>query len=279
MSTIINTNVSSIGAKNALAQSQRSLEKSMQQLSTGNRINSAADDAAGLAISNKLGTQIGSLNQAVRNANDGISMLQTADGASGQMVAMFQRMRELAIQAGNDTNDQSGRDALNLEFAELQSEISNRISNTSWNGMQLLDLGSGSSTNVHFHVGPSSSDNIALPLASLNSSDVETALDASSTSINSLANATSSLTLIDNAITQIDTERGKWGVMMNRLTHAADNATNVSLNSSASRSRIMDTDYAQATAEMAKAMILDNAGSAMLSQANQRPMYVLALLS
>jgi flagellin len=145
--------------------------------------------------------------------------------------------------------------------------------------MQLLDLGSGSSTNVHFHVGPSSGDNIALPLASLNSSDVETALDATSTSIDSVANATSSLTLIDNAIKQIDTERGKWGAMMNRLTYAADNATNVSLNSSASRSRIMDTDYAQATADMAKAMILDRAGSAMLSQANQRSMYVLALLS
>lgn len=277
MGTIVNTNVSSIGAKNALAHSQRSLEKSMQQLSTGHRINSAADDAAGLAIGNKLGTQIGSLNQAVRNANDGISMLQTADGASGQMVAMFQRMRELAIQAGNDTNDQSGRDALNLEFTELQSEISNSISNTSWNGKQLLDLGSGSSTTVYFHVGPSSSDNIALPLASFDSSDVQTAL--SNASIDSLSNATSSLSLIDNAITQIDTERGKWGSMMNRLTFAADNATNVSLNTSASRSRIMDTDYAQATAEMARAMILDRAGSAMLSQANQHPMYVLALLS
>ncbi len=279
MSTIVNTNVSAIGAKTAMAHSQRSLEKSMQQLSTGHRINSAADDAAGLTIGNKLGVQIVSLNQAVRNANEGIAMLQTADGASGQMVAMFQRMRELAIQAANDTNDQSGRDALNLEFAELQSEISNSIRNTSWNGMQLLDLGSGSSTNVHFHVGPSSSDNIALPLASLNSSDVETALDTTTTNISSLADATSSLTLIDNAITQIDNERGKWGAMMNRLTFAADNANNIALNSSASRSRIMDTDYAQATAEMAKAMILDSAGSAMLTQANQRPMYVLALLS
>jgi flagellin len=279
VSTIVNTNVSAIGAKTAMAHSQRSLEKSMQQLSTGHRINSAADDAAGLTIGNKLGVQIVSLNQAVRNANEGIAMLQTADGASGQMVAMFQRMRELAIQAANDTNDQSGRDALNLEFAELQSEISNSIRNTSWNGMQLLDLGSGSSTNVHFHVGPSSSDNIALPLASLNSSDVETALDTTTTNISSLADATSSLTLIDNAITQIDNERGKWGAMMNRLTFAADNANNIALNSSASRSRIMDTDYAQATAEMAKAMILDSAGSAMLTQANQRPMYVLALLS
>lgn len=277
MGTIVNTNVSSIAARNALADTQHSLDKAVTQLSTGLRINSAADDAAGLAIGNKLGTQVRSLNQAVRNANDGISMLQTADGASGQMVAMLQRMRELAIQSANDTNNQDGRDALQLEFEDLQSQISNSISNTSWNGLQLLDLGSGSSQNVYFHVGPSSDDNIELPLASLNSSDVETVLGTTA-SIDSHSNAVSSVALIDNAITQIDGERVKWGAMMNRLTYAADNAANVSANSSASRSRIMDADYAQATAEMARAMILDQAGSAMLSQANQQPMYVLALL-
>lgn len=277
MGTVVNTNISSIAAQHALASNHRSLDKSMAQLSTGQRINSAADDAAGLAIGNKLSTQVRSLNQAVRNANDSISMLQTADGASGQMVAMLQRMRELAIQAANDTNDQDGRDALQLEFAELQTEIGNTISNTSWNGMKLLDLGSGSSKTVYFHVGPASDDNIALPLASLNSGDVQTALGTTA-GIDTQAKAKSSLDLIDKAITQIDTERGSWGAMMNRLTYAADNATNVSMNTSISRSRIMDADYAQATAEMARAMILDQAGSAMLSQANQQPMYVLALL-
>lgn len=277
MGTVVNTNVNSIAVQHALAATQRSLDNSMAQLSTGQRINSAADDAAGLAIGNKLGTQVGSLNQAVRNANDSISMLQTADGASGQMVQMLQRMRELAIQSANDTNDQEGRDALQQEFTALQTEITNRISNTSWNGMKLLDLGSGSSKNVYFHVGPSSEDAITLPLASLNSGDLQKALGTSA-SIDSGTSAKSSLNLIDKAITQIDTERGKWGAMMNRLTYAADNAANVSLNSSASRSRIMDADYAQATAEMARAMILDQAGSAMLSQANQQPMYVLALL-
>jgi flagellin len=277
MGTNINTNVNSINAQRALAQTQSMLDRSMKQLSTGQRINSAADDAAGLAIGNKLGTQILGLNQAVRNANDGISMLQTADGASGQMVSMLQRMRELAIQSANDTNNQDGRDALQKEFSGLQTEINNSIINTSWNGMQLLDLGAGSAKNVYFHVGPGSEDNIALPLASLDSADVETVLTTAS--INTRAHAVSSLDLIDKAITQIDTERGKWGAMMNRLTYAADNATNVSFNTSASRSRIMDTDYAQATAEMARAMILNNAGSAMLSQANQQPIYVLALLS
>lgn len=277
MGTVVNTNISSIAAQHALASNQRNLDKSIAEISTGQRINSAADDAAGLAIGNKLGTQVRSLNQAIRNANDGISMLQTADGASGQMVNMLQRMRELAIQSANDTNDQDGRDALQLEFSELQSQISNSISNTSWNGMNLLDKGSGSSTDISFHVGPASEDNIVLPLASLNSGDVQTALD-NTNSIDSVSNATSSLTLIDNAIKQIDTERGKWGAMMNRLTYAADNAANVSINSNESRSRIMDSDYARATADMAKALILNQAGSAMLSQANQQPFYVLALL-
>ncbi len=278
MGTIVNTNISSIASQNALAGNQRNLDKSITQLATGQRINSAADDAAGLAIGNKLGTQIISLNQAVRNANDGISMLLTADGSSGGMVDMLQRMRELAIQSANDTNNQSDRDALQLEFKDLQTQISNSITNTSWNGMKLLDLGSGSSKNVNFHVGPASDDSITLPLASLNSGDVQTAL-GNSASIGTKSQATTSLGLIDKAITQIDSERSKWGGMMNRLAYATDNANNVSINSIASRSRIMDADYAQATADMARAMILNQAGSAMLTQANQQPMYVLALLS
>ena len=278
MGTIVNTNISSIASQNALAGNQRNLDKSITQLATGQRINSAADDAAGLAIGNKLGTQIISLNQAVRNANHGISMLLTADGSSGGMVDMLQRMRELAIQSANDTNNQSDRDALQLEFKDLQTQISNSITNTSWNGMKLLDLGSGSSKNVNFHVGPASDDSITLPLASLNSGDVQTAL-GNSASIGTKSQATTSLGLIDKAITQIDSERSKWGGMMNRLAYATDNANNVSINSIASRSRIMDADYAQATADMARAMILNQAGSAMLTQANQQPMYVLALLS
>ena len=277
MGTVVNTNVNSIAAQHALASTQRSLDQSMAQLSTGQRINSAADDAAGLAIGNKMGAQVLSLNQAVRNANDGISMLQTADSATSQMTAMLVRMRELAIQSANDTNSQDGRDALQKEFSELQTQIGNAISNTSWNGMKLLDGGVGSGGKVNFHVGASSADSIELPLATLNSNDVQAAL-ANSVAIDSQSKATDSLDLIDKAMAQIDGERSTWGAMMNRLTYAADNASNVSMNTSASRSRIMDADYAQATAEMARAMILDQAGSAMLSQANQQPMYVLALL-
>lgn len=278
MSNVVNTNINSIVTQHALVNTQRSLDKSMAQLSTGQRINSAADDAAGLAIGNKLGTQVIGLNQAVRNANDGISMLQTADGASSHMVDMLQRMRELAIQSANDTNGQNERSALQEEFSQLQTQISNSISNTSWNGMKLLDLGVGSSTNLNFHLGASSNDSVVLPLASLNSGDVQSAL-ANGVNVSTQSVAVTSIGMIDKAINQIDTERGKWGGMMNRLTHASDNATNVAMNSSASRSRIMDADYAQATAEMARALILNQAGSAMLSQANQQPMYVLALLS
>lgn len=273
---VVNTNTTALAAQNALATNARHLSASMGQLATGQRLNSAADDAAGMAIGNKMTTQIRSLSTAVRNANDGISMLQTADAATSQMTQMLVRMRELAIQSANDTNSQDERDALQTEFSELQKQVSNTISNTTWNGMKVLEAEPGAGT-AKFQVGASSSDSISLPLTSLNTLDVQTAL-ATGTKIDARTTAQDSLEQIDKALTQIDSERSTWGAMMNRLTHAADNASNVALNTSASRSRLMDTDYAQATAQMARAMILDQAGAAMLSQANQQPMYVLALL-
>jgi flagellin len=223
-------------------------------------------------------TQIRSLDVAVRNANDGISMLQTADGATSEMTSMLVRMRELAIQSANDTNGQDERDALQSEFLQLQQQAANTVSNTSWNGMKLLKGEAGTAGVVKFHVGSSSSDSIALPLAELNSNDVAAAL-GNSAAIDTRSKAIASIDLIDKAMVQIDGERSQWGAMMNRLTYAADNASNVSMNTSASRSRIMDTDYAQATAELARSMIMNQAGTAMLSQANQQPYYVLALLS
>lgn len=277
MSTVVNTNTAAIAAQSSVAVNHRSMDKSTTMLATGNRINTAADDAAGLAIGNKMTSQIRSLDMAVRNANDGISMLQTADGATAEMSSMLYRMRELAIQSANDTNNQDGRDALQKEFAGLQAQLGNVISNTTWNGMKVLDGEPGSGGNVKFHVGASSADSIALPLATLNSSDVSSVM-AGSVTVSSQANSQTSVALIDNALKQIDGERVKWGAMMNRLTYSADNAANVSLNTSASRSRIQDTNYAQATADLARSLILNEAGSAMLTQANQRPYYVLALL-
>ena len=278
MSNYVNTNVKSLAAQQALVVNQRAMDQSMARLATGQRINSAADDAAGLAIGNKLTTQIRGLDMAVRNANDGISMLQTADGATSEMTSMLVRMRELAIQSANDTNSQSDRDALQSEFLQLQEQTTNTISNTSWNGMKLLKGEAGSAGTVNFHVGASSADSIALPLADMNSDDVAAAL-AATVLISDRTNATAAIDLIDKAMVQIDGDRSRWGAMINRLTHAADNASNVSMHSSASRSRIMDTDYAQTTAELARSMILNQAGTAMLSQANQQPYYVLALLS
>lgn len=278
MTTVVNTNNSAIAAQTSLAANQRVTDKTISSLATGSRVNTAADDAAGLAIGNKMTSQIRSLDMAVRNANNGISMLQTADGATAEMSSMLFRMRELSIQSANDTNNQDGRDALQKEFSGLQAQLTNTIKNTTWNGMKVLDGEPGSGGTVSFHVGASSADTIVLPLATLNSSDVSNVL-AGAVTISNQANAQSSVSLIDNALKQIDGERVKWGAMINRLTYSADNAANVSLNTSASRSYILDTDYAQATAELARSLILNEAGSAMLTQANQRPYYVLALLS
>ena len=274
--TVINTNTKALVAQGAMTVNARDLHRTMAQLSSGNRINSAADDAAGLAISNKLNTQIRSLDMSVRNANDAISMLQTADGATNEISSMLFRMRELAVQSANDTYSTSERTVLNNEFGQLQEQITAVLSNSQWNDMNLLDGTAGASGTVKYQVGASAHDTIETTFSNLGSGDMATALSAT---IDSHATSQSSLTSIDAAIKQVDVARSKWGAVINRLTHAADNSSNVSLNSSASRSQIMDTDYAQATADLARSMILDQAGKAMLSQANQQPYYVLALLS
>ncbi len=273
--TVINTNIKAVTAQNALSANQRDLSSAMEQLATGRRINSASDDAAGLAIRNKLTSQIRSLDMAVKNANDGISLLQTADAASNELTGMLNRMRELAIQSANDTYTDEQRSSLNDEVVELQAEMGNIIQNTQWNGMRLLDGGAGSSGTVRLQVGAQAADVITVDMSSLNSGAVSS---AQSIDISTRTGANSALATIDEAIAQIDESRGRWGAVANRLTHAADNASNVSVNTQASRSRIDDADYAKATAELARTLILDQAGSAMLSQANQQPYYVLALL-
>lgn len=276
--TVVNTNISAVAAQRAMAINQRDLTTAMTQLSTGKRINGSGDDAAGLAISNKLGTRIGSLNMAVRNANEGISLLQTADGAAGTLSDMLFRMRELAIQSGNDTNSSSDRSALQTEMTSLQSQITNILDNTEWNGMKALKGEAGNSGSVSFHIGASSVDAFTLEMSTLDTGSLANAQTLASVNISTRSGATNALDTIDDALTEIDQARTLWGATANRLVYAADNATNVSMNSSASRSRIMDADYAQTTADLARAMILDQAGAAMLTQANQQPMYVLALL-
>jgi flagellin len=276
--TVVNSNISAVVAQRAMAINQRDLTTAMTRLSTGKRVNGSADDAAGVAIGNKMGTRISSLNMAVRNANEGISLLQTADGAAGTLSDMLFRMRELAIQSSNDMNSTSDRSALQAEVTALQGQITNILSNTEWNGMKALRGEAGSSGTVSFQVGASSADAFVLDMTSLDTGSLADAQTSGSINIATRSGATNALSTIDDALTEIDQARSLWGATANRLVYAADNATNVSMNTSASRSRIMDADYAQTTADLARAMILDQAGAAMLTQANQKPMYVLALL-
>jgi len=279
--SVINTNVKSLVAQNAMAVNNRSLDKAMQQLSTGKRINTAADDAAGLAIGNKMTAQIRGLNQAVRNANDGISMLQTAEGATQEITNMLQRMRELAVQAANDTYTSTDRSALNAEVTSLSSEITRIADNTEWNGMKLFTatnasaggIGTAGTVTLQVGIGGSAGNQFTVTL-----NDIDSSLGLSGVSLSTRSGATSALSTLDAAIATVDTDRATFGATMNRLTYAMDNLSNISQNAQASRSRIMDTDYAQATTELARSQIIQQAATAMLAQANQAPQSVLSLL-
>jgi flagellin len=388
--TVINTNVKSLQAQNALTFNNRNLSTAMQQLSTGSRINSSKDDAAGIAISDKMTAQIRGLNQAVRNANDGIGLLQTAEGAMVEITSMMQRMRELAIQSANDTNAQDDRNYLDLEFQQLKQEINRITKNTQWNGMNILDQtepasgkrngeftfqvganngaahkithtfdkltfgdgGSGATavatpsavsgvqtTTVAFGDGFLEGDVITLTVnnkqfqytvtaddvgAGTSAGDVGGAVAASieaaigetfsglkvdvsaadltfegadgevfdtftkvsngrlasidALNIKNQSNSDLSISGIDKALTIVNEARAEIGAVINRLTYAADNLANVSMNTSESRSRILDTDYAKTSAELARTQIISQAATAMLAQANQQPQAVLQLL-
>ncbi len=267
-----NTNVNAIQVQNALTQNNMALTKAVGELSSGLRVNAAADDAASLAIGNQMAARIVSLNQAVRNANDGISMMQTADGATKVMADLLTRMRELAIQASSDTYGTTDRDALNTEFGELKNAMSSIVQDTSWNGKKLLN---GSNLSATYQVGASGvgTDGVSVSFSNLSSLTVLTA-----TGLSNRTDAQTVMTSAEADLTTINNARATWGAAMNRLSHAADNSGNVSLNLSASKSRLVDADYAKATADLARAQIIEAAGTAMLSQANQQGVMVLHLL-
>lgn len=281
--SVINTNVKSLVAQNALTVNNRSLSKAMEQLSTGKRINSAADDAAGLAITNKMTSQIRGLNQAVRNANDGISMIQTAEGATQEISNMLQRMRELAVQGANDTYSAADRAAIGKEYDQLVNEIDRIAGNTEWNGVKILDGTTfSSSVAAKFQVGTGSGtayqidvNFIALTSTSLGTATIATGDIGSASTAGEIQAVISE---IDTAIAAVDDFRADMGAKINRLTYAADNMANISMNTSASRSRIQDADYASATTELARSQIIQQAATAMLAQANQAPQSVLSLL-
>ncbi len=276
--SVINTNVKALVAQNALTVNNRAMSKSMEQLSTGSRINSAADDAAGLAISNKMTSQIRGLNQAVRNANDAVSMIQTAEGALGEVNNMLQRMRELAVQSANDTNSTDDRSFLQKEVDELIAEIDRVNGNTQFNKMNLLNEGVGvaeGTDTAKFQVGANGT-NIEISVK-FNKVDAAT-LGVTALKVDTQALAKASIATIDTAIKKVDTDRADYGAKINRLTYAADNMANIATNTAASRSRVLDTDYAQVTTDLARAQIIQQAGTAMLAQANQQPAAVLSLL-
>jgi len=279
--SVINTNVSAILTQNSLAKNERAMSGAMEQLSTGKRINSASDDAAGLAISSRMTSQINGLNQSVRNANDAISLVQTADGALIEVTAMLQRMRTLAVQSASDTNTTADRTALDAEFALLRTEIDRIGDNTQWNGENLLNASGGADSDgaYKFQVGANANQTVNITIGEYGTGDGELlAAVISTVDIDSLADANLAITAVDTAIAAVNSGRATMGATINVLQYAADNLANVSLNATASRSRVEDTDYSSATTELARTQIIAQAATAMLAQANQMPQTVLSLL-
>jgi len=288
---VVNTNVNASVAQNALSRNERAMNTAMERLSTGQRINSASDDAAGLAIGSRMTSQIRGLETGIRNANDAISMINTADGALVEVTNMLQRMRELALQAANGTTTSADRDYLNSEYANLLTEIERIAQNTQWNGRNILDgTANGTSGTVAFQVGANGGQTVSVNFGNATNAAVATASgmiqDVASaaptltagTTASAVTKGTSAVTAIDTAITNVNSQRATFGAAMNQLTYAVDNLSNVKVNAEASRSRIMDANYAEETSELARTQIISQAGTAMLAQANQLPQTVLSLL-
>jgi flagellin len=296
---VINTNVAATITSNALAKNERAMGQAMERLSTGQRINSAADDAAGLAISSKMTSQVRGLDQAVRNGNDAISMIQTADGALIEVSNMLQRMRELAVQAATGTNGSTDRTALQTEFAALRSQIDSIATGTTWNGEKVfgqtadvakgfqVGANAGQQISVTFKIvrtaGGTSGATIAnsqfVALQNVASGGTPSAISTIDlTTTSGVTQPENAIYMLDAALANVSTERATYGAAINRLEYAVDNLANVSQNTAASRSRILDADYATESTELARTQIIQQAGTAMLAQANQQAQSVLALL-
>ena len=287
MPQTINTNLISLNAQRNLGSSQASLATSMQRLSSGMRVNSAKDDSAGLAIAERMNSQIRGMSVAVRNANDGISLTQTAEGALGKVGDMLQRMRELAVQAVNSTNSSGDRDSLNNEYLQLASESTRTLSGTQFNGTTIL----ATATDSVFQVGANTTAALdQISVAAFNWTNVGAITSAIGSNVGAAnaptiavsgtdgLNATAAITALDAAITAVNDQRAKFGAVQNRFDNVVSNLMVNVENQTAARSRIMDADYASETASLSRASILQQAGNAMVAQANQLPQQVLALL-
>ena len=308
----INTNVAALFAQQSLKVNERNQSSAMRQLSTGSRVNTAADDAAGMAIGQSMTSQVRGLNQAVRNLNDGINMMQTAEGALGETSNMLQRMRELAVQSMNGSYSVKQRSYLDTEFKALSSQIGKIASDTKWNDQALLAgtvVGDGTNAGTfQYQAGMSNNQTIVVSIADMTEDGLAigstatfaigavgsgvadiygsinpgaatiAAVTSGVPSIDTVGRATTTLGLVNTAIETISSQRAKIGAAINRMTYAVDNLSNVASNTAASRSTIMDTDYATASTQLSKTQIIQQAATAMLAQANQQPQAVLSLL-
>src|SRR5574344_1955888 len=288
--------VTSLNSQTKLSNATHSLDTTYKRLSSGLRINSAKDDAAGLQISNRLSSQINGLNQGNRNANDGIALAQTAEGAMDEIHSMLQRIRTLSVQSANGTNTTADRNSIQAEVDQLSNEITRIACKTTFGGKQILAGASGTesllvSGKVKFQVGANANDTISVGLSSFTLQGIasgagvataalsrKTTEDAASFGVSTAAAAQTTLGAIDKFIAQVDKKRGELGAVQNRLESTINNQSNIAENESDARSRIRDTDYASAAANMSQQNIIQQAATSMLTQANARPQIALSLL-
>jgi flagellin len=274
--SVINTNISALKASNASNAADKALGTAMERLSTGKRINSAKDDAAGLAISSGMTSEIRGMGQAVRNANDGISFAQTAEGALNEVTNMLQRVRELAVQSKSGTYSTTDRTNLDTEAKQLQAQVTDILTNTKFNGVAVFDFAATDTASdaITIQAGSAATATVDITKAFLDSDDFQ----AADFAVDTVANATTTITQMDTNLTAVNTARATLGAAQNRLESVVNNLTTNLTNLSDARSRIQDTDYSAETTALAKAQILSQASTAMLSQANQSSQNVLSLL-
>jgi flagellin len=280
MALTVATNTGALMAQAAASSVNKEMEISMERLSTGKRINSASDDAAGVAIASRLTAEIKGTNQAIRNAMDGQSMIDTAEGAMVEYENILQRMREIAVQAANGSNNGDDRTNLNAEVSNLKSELNRIVDTTKWGGMALLDGTFSGTTALGLQIGARSAEILSATIADLASTNIGTSATDTigSVAVDTYTNAAAGITVIDNAIKALNTQRATLGSHSNRLDHAVSNLTNISSNLQAGKGRIEDADFAAETTNLAKTQILQQASTAMLAQANASKQNVLSLL-
>ena len=269
----INTNIASISAQRSFLNSSRDLETAYERLASGKRVNSSVDDAAGLAVATKMASRVSGLNQAVRNTNDGVSMVQIAEGSMAEVTSILQRMRDLAVQAANSSVGSTERGFLNNEKDELLTALTNSLKQAQFNGISLV---TGSAVQLTFQVGADQTDQLAFTIGAMSATSLT--VGGSSADIDTIANASTAISNIDTALNAVATARASLGAIQSQLESTVRNLSNVAENTAAAAGRIMDTDYAAETANLTKAQILQQAATSVLAQANAQPQNILSLL-